>query len=133
MKASLSRAKRKRIERLQDEVDLVLDGDRRFFERHRDRNHRLRLAGQAEIEMLAEVHGPGEVRLPPGTRLYVVVRQIEEGARIRYFIPNDADLDTDIPEGQARWLFEHFAPAGSQAAKAEASVRNALAKRRMTP
>ena len=126
---SAARVSRRRIAQLQDKVDLILEADARFFDRHRDRNHRLRLAGQAEVEILQEIHAT-EFRIPPGERLYCVVRQIEPGTRMRNYVPNERELDTDIPEDQAAWLFDHLSPAGSQGARAEACIRQVLAKRR---
>ena len=125
---SASRTRQRRLERLQEEVDKVLEGDQLFFERHVGRRHRLRLAGQSEVRMLEEVHGAEHLRTVPGNRWYCSVRQIEPGARVRHFVQNEAGLDTDIPEDQARWLFDHLAPPESQAAKAEASIRRVLDK-----
>ena len=123
-----SRTKQRRLERLQEDVDRILEGDARYFERHVDRSHRLRLAGQAEIRILEEMHGADQLRAAPGNRWYCVIRQVEPGARIRVYLQNEADLDTDIPDWQAGWLFDHMSPPESQVARAEASVRRVLDK-----
>lgn len=122
-RVSASRADRRRLERLQEAIDLILEGDARFFARHSARNHRFRLAGRAEAEMLAHVHESGEVALPRGERWYCVVRQVAPGCQIRHFVPNVEGIDTDVPESYAEALFNHLAPAGSPAANAETVVR----------
>ncbi len=119
----LTRADRRRLERLQRAVDIIVESDRRFFARHHDRNHRLRLAARVEVEMLVHVHGPGEVDLPAGERFYVVVRQIVPGCQVRHFAPNVDSIDCDVPESYAAALFDHLAPKGSAAADAETIVR----------
>lgn len=119
----LTRADRRRLARLQEAVDIIVEGDRRFFARHHDRNHRLRLAGRAEVDMLRHVHGPGEVELPAGERYYCVVRQVAPGCQVRHFAPNVEGIDCDVPESYAAALFDHLAPKGSAAADAETIVR----------
>lgn len=60
---SAARVSRRRLKKLQDKVDLALEGDARFFERLCDRSHRLRVAGQTKVDILKEVHGAdGRVR-----------------------------------------------------------------------
>ncbi len=118
-----SHADRRRLARLQETVDIIVDGDRRFFARHHDRNHRLRLAARAEVDMLRHVHGAEDVELPAGERFYVVVRQIAPGCQVRHFAPNVDGIDCDVPESHAAALFDHLAPKGSAAADAETIVR----------
>ncbi len=120
---SASRADRRRLARLQETVDVIVEGDRRFFTRHHDRNHRLRLAARAEVDMLRHVHGPGEVELPAGERYYCVVRQVAPGCQVRHFAPNVEGIENDLPEEYGRALFDHLAPKGSAAADAETIVR----------
>ena len=131
-----SRAYQGHLARLQEAVDVIVEGDRRFFARHHDRNHRLRLAARAEVDMLRHVHGAEDVELPPGERFYVVVRQIAPGCQVRHFAPNVDGIDCDVPESYAAALFDHLAPKGSAAADAETIVRT-LSKnagvRRCTP
>ncbi len=127
MSAPLSRADRRRLARLQEAVDIIVEGDRRFFARHHDRNHRLRLAARVEVDMLRHVHGGEDVELPADERFYVVVRQVAPGCQVRHFAPNVDGIDCDVPESYAAALFDHLAPAGSPAADAETIVRT-LAK-----
>ena len=102
-----------RLDQLQADVDLIIDSDAAFFTRHKDRRHRLRIAGRAEVEMLRAVHGEAEVRLP----FYCLIRCFAPGSQVRHYVPNRAGIDTDISEACAAALFDHLAPAGSQAAE----------------
>ena len=111
---------------MSEAVERICDGDRAFFERHRDRSNRLRLAGAAEIETLAIVHGADTVRLPLGDRYYVVVRQVSPGNRIRIYRQNVDGIDCDVPESYAAALFDYIVPAGSQGARIEAALKKAF-------
>ena len=70
----LSRAQRRQMQKLADKVDRIAAADRLFFARRPDRQHRVRIAGQAEIEQ----HNIIDDCLPPpdGYRLYVAVRNV---------------------------------------------------------
>lgn len=121
-----ARTKIRRLAELGEAVERICDGDRAFFERHPERNNRLRVAGAAEIETLALVHGADTVRLPPGDRYYVVVRQVSPGNRIRIYRQNVEGIDCDVPESYAAALFDHIVPPGSQGANIEAAIRKAF-------
>jgi len=120
---SLTRADRRRLARLQEAVHIIVEGDRRFFARHHDRNHHLRIAARVEVDMLRHVHGGKDVELPADERFYVVVRQVAPGCQVRHFAPNVDGIDCDVPESYAAALFDHLAPKGSAAADAETIVR----------
>jgi hypothetical protein len=103
----VTRQQRRRVQRLSDQVDKLLDTDRRFFERLPWRSHRIRLASQAEIEARTVLTG-----LPPappaGASYYVGVRQVQPGFRIRIFFASTAGNDVDVSEEEARWVYERF-------------------------
>lgn len=130
--ASFSRAKRRRIADLQEEVNLVVETDRRFFERHPLRTHRLRLASRAEVAILGEVHGLVETRLPPGERWFCVIRQLdaETQTQTRLFTPNDEDCETDLSEQDCAWIFNRIAGRNSNVAQAERAIMSAVEERR---
>jgi hypothetical protein len=94
------------MQKLADKVDRITDSDRRFFERFPNRQHRVRPAGQAEIETL---NAAGD-NWPPGASLCTVVRNIAPGIRARAFAPILGPVDTDLGEDAARALFESIAP-----------------------
>jgi hypothetical protein len=102
---NLSRTQRRQMQKLVDSVDRVTQADRRFFERFRSRQHRVRLASQAEIEQNAIVEGEPQA-IPAGCRIFTVVRNIAPGVRLRLFTFGLEGADTDLPETTARAIFE---------------------------
>ena len=99
-----SRAALRRIAKLQDAVDRVTDGDRRFFERHRDRTYRVRLASVAEIETAGLVLDADTAPVPGG-RHVVLIRKLAGDVRLRIMAQSwradDLDLIGDDEAGRA--------------------------------
>lgn len=102
----LSRAQRRQMKKLAARVDKITDADRKFFERFPDRQHRLRVAGRAEIEQDALLAGKWPRRLPPELNHYVVVKNVAPGARLRITVVGDEGWDIDVSEQEARGRFE---------------------------
>lgn len=102
----------RRIERLAASCEPAIFADAKFFERFPYRRFRIRLASAAEVAFHSEFHG---LHVPPGKRLFVVVRQIEKGVRVRAFTFGD-ECNTEgvdeVGEDEARWLFFRLAEAG---------------------
>ena len=105
MSPALTRAQRRRMTALGAKVDLVTQGDRTFFLRRPERQHRVRISHPAEIEQLRIVSGE-PMKVPAGSRHFTVVRNIAPGLRWRLFVLNDADAETDLPEEVARTVWE---------------------------
>lgn len=101
----LSRAQRRQIKKLAARVDKITSADRKFFERFPHRQHRLRLAGRAEIEYEA-VMADESNELPPGCRRYAVVKNIADGSRLRAIVIGDEGWDVDCSEHEALERFE---------------------------
>lgn len=101
------------------EVDQVTEADRRYFERFPHRQHRLRLGSRTELEQLRIL---GRC-LAPEYRLYVSVKNIVPGVRMRRFFWCTEDLETEIGEARARHVFE--AAATEFTWRIEAAVRRA--------
>lgn len=94
-------------------VDTVMQGDIRFFKRHPERRHRLRLTSLAEIERRALEHP-----LPAGRRWYSVMRLLGPGRLFGIEIENRDGMDVDVPEAVAAWVFAKAtapAPVGAMA------------------
>ena len=104
--------------KLAERVDRITQTDRRFFERHPHRRHCVRPAGQAEYEQHALLGGK-PLAIPPGSRLFIAIRNISPGARLRVFFPAPEIRETDISEAAAREVFETVAPPQAWAAEAE--------------
>lgn len=98
----LSRADRRRLQRLTHENELTIAADARFFERRPDRSHRIRQASRAEVEIH---HLTGRPRMTT-LRWYVAVRQLAPGVRFRVFACGLPDLDCDQPEDVCREVYE---------------------------
>ncbi len=130
MKASLTRAQRRRFEALGEAVDRVTQGDAAFFERFPARSHRVRLASSAEIEQNAILAEPSGSSLAPGERWLVLVKQLDVGVRLRAFATGIGFDDFDFSEAEARDLYDEKVRPGSYMHRIEAQMRAALAKRR---
>jgi hypothetical protein len=79
----------------------VLETDRKFFERHKGRNHRIRLASEIEIELER-----GGVEAPPGYRWHSLLQQQRPGMRIRILFPIEEQFGVDRPEAECETLFK---------------------------
>ena len=102
-----SRTQRRQMQKLADKVNRITQADRMYFERFPHRQHRVRLAGQAEVEQHDIVDdGPP---LQDGYRLYVAVRNVAPGARLRQFLVAPEGRETDLSEATARVIFEKAA------------------------
>jgi hypothetical protein len=101
----LNRAKRRQLKKLADKVDRITQADRRFFERFPHRQHRIRLASQAEIEQQALLDGKPPF-VPPGYHLFAIIRNVSPGYRLRLFAPGPPSVDTDAPEDIVRGVWE---------------------------
>ena len=102
--------------KLAERVDRITQTDRRFFERYPHRRHRVRPADQAECEQHALLGGK-PLALPPGSRLFIAIRNISPGARV--FFPAPEIRETDTSEAAAREVFKAVAPPQAWAAEAE--------------
>jgi hypothetical protein len=101
----LTRNQQRQMGKLAEKVSRITNADRLFFERHPDRRHRVRLAGDVEIAEIETVRGlPMDVR--PGESIYALVRSVAPGERHRLLAPGPEGAETDLPESLARELFE---------------------------
>jgi hypothetical protein len=114
----LTRAQRRQMQRLADKVDLVTQADRRFFERFPNRQHRVRLASQAEIGQNEVLEG-GPVWLPEGLRVFTAVRNIAPGIRMRLFLRGLEGSETDLDEQTALAIYEATETPRSREIEAE--------------
>ena len=101
----LTRAQRRQMQKLADKVDRITQADRRFFERFPHREHRIRLASQAEIEQNTLLDGKPPW-IPQDFRLYTIVRNIAPGTRMRLFLPAPEGRETDVSETTARAVWD---------------------------
>ena len=101
----LNPAQRRSMRNLVDRVGRVTQADRLFFERFPRRQHRVRIASQAEIEQDLALTG-SEIVMPPGKRLFMAVKNITPGVRLRLLVVGPRDADTDLNEEQARLVYE---------------------------
>jgi hypothetical protein len=104
----VSRSPRRQRRKLADQVDRITQGDRRFFERFPHRQHRVRLASAAELQQHEQLEG-APLGIPPGYRVFVVIRNVFPGARMRLFLPAPEGRNTDVSEATARAIFETVA------------------------
>jgi hypothetical protein len=126
----MSRARSRRIGVLQDPSEgRDMELDRRFYERHPYRRHRIRRATRTEITAMASVHGIEATALLPGDRWFVVTRLVAPGAWVKVFIINKADSDTDVAEDFAASLFDLLSKRDAGTQHLEDTVRMLAAAR----
>jgi|ERR1700687_1154527 len=101
----LNRTQRRQMQKLADSVDRVTQADRRYFERFPHRQHRVRIASQAEIGQ-QEILEDKPLFMPPGCRVFTVVRYIAPGVRLRLFTYVLEGSETDLSEATALAIFE---------------------------
>jgi hypothetical protein len=123
---NLTPKQQREMQGLADNVDLVTQADRKFFERRPDRQHRVRLASQAEIGQQELLQGE-PIETLPGCRIFTIVRNIAPGARLRLFTYGLEGAETDLSETIARAIFE--ACATPQIRRIEADIRATLEAR----
>jgi hypothetical protein len=116
----LSRAQRRERKKLAARVEKITNADRNFFERFPQRQHRVRLAGRAEVEQDALLAGESPRRVPPDLSHYAIVKNVAPGLRLRLILIGDEGLDIDVSEQEARERFE--AARTSQVSEAEQAL-----------
>jgi hypothetical protein len=97
---------------LEQRVDEITQEDRRFFESHPDRRHRVRPTEPEEIRVAALVLNTCIEPLPPGTRRFTLVRKLFDHERLRTFaVFPEYLIDEEISESAARELFDQMLAA----------------------
>jgi hypothetical protein len=93
-------AGQRRQRKIADRVEQMTQADRRFFERFPTRQHRVRLASQAEIDerRILEELPP----IPDGLRFFIAVRQIAPCIRMRALVVAPEDNETDMVSHRTR-------------------------------
>ena len=99
----LNRAQQRQMHRLANQI--FRTGDRKFFESFPHRQHRVRVASQAEIQQLEILDGEPLI-IPPDCQLLAITRSVAPDVRERAYIfaPESARIDMD--EITSRILFE---------------------------
>ncbi len=109
-------------------LDRLGEADEKFFARHPHRQHRIRLAGRAEVKAVRKGYGPKSVRIDPGEALFAVVRYAFKGGMLKAFTVNDARADTDVAEDLAAALYRRLTRGGPEMAIMEATMRRIAAE-----
>ena len=115
----LTRALRRRMQKLADRLDLIEAADRKYFERFPQRRHRVRVAGRVELEEEELVRG--RIRsVPAGFQFYTAVRNVRPGFRLRIVFLEPADLDPELfSEAKARAIYAFHETEEHRAAEAQ--------------
>ncbi len=124
---NLTPQQQRQMQKLAEHVDEITQGDRRYFEQHPDRKHRVRQTGLAEIAQREILQGIQFVP-PPGRRAYTIVRNVSEGVRMRIFIFGPEYAETGVDEDMAEALFDTY--ASPQEWELEAALRKFAEGRR---
>lgn len=124
MNAPLSRLQRRRLVRLADKIDRLIEADRRFFKRRSDRTCRVRRAHVAEIEAESIVQG-APITARAGNALFTVTRQAAPGVRLRALVQGPAGADPDcFGDEECRRIF--VAATGTTADGIERAIVDTL-------
>jgi hypothetical protein len=108
-----------------DAVDRELDSDRTFFRRHPERSYRVRPAFTAELSATLAVAGhPPFTQMPSGHHACVAVKQVASGIRLRVSATLSAPIAGEVPEDNARWLYETLAAAWPKIQEVEKALRS---------
>jgi hypothetical protein len=92
------------MRKIANRVEQMTQADRLFFERFPTRQHRVRLASQAEIEERRILENLPPV--PNGLRFFIAVRQVAPCIRMRALLVAPEDNETNMPESRCRAIFQ---------------------------
>ncbi|WP_156467774.1 hypothetical protein [Methylobacterium sp. Leaf91] len=96
----------------------MIEGDRRYFARRRDRSYRVRHMAAIEMQVSRDA-GQTFEPLFPGARWFTAVRQVAPGYRIRAVYQAFANADVDLSEATSCRLYvEACGPDGRRLAEA---------------
>ncbi|MFE1601599.1 hypothetical protein [Methylobacterium sp. ID0610] len=87
------------------EIGVLIEADRRFFERFPERSHRIRHMAPVEVQFFCE-HVDALPPLLDGMRWFVAVKQITPGSRDRIPFQGPTNAEVDMTETQARGLYD---------------------------
>ncbi|MEE7450007.1 hypothetical protein MRF4_20570 [Methylobacterium radiotolerans] len=133
MTLQLNRQQRREMKRLTEEADSAVEGDRRFFDRHRGRTYRLRLASQAERQQVELIQG-GSLNLTPDQAAFVVMKQLAPGVRLKATsIGPRESIGEDLTDAEAGSVFEGYADIHPEMRQREAMMRAAYVRLGGTP
>jgi hypothetical protein len=122
-----NRASVRALKRLMLKNERVLEADSRFFHRHRDRTHRLRLASTHEVQMHAAAGGTRH-SLETDERLFCIVKNAGH-FRLRAFFPGPASkagCTDDLSDEQAAWIYSLVEAARPQVSEIERQMADAF-------
>jgi len=104
---SITPAQRRKLSKIVDQVKPMTEADSLFFRRHLQRQHRVRLASQAEIEEQRILDNLPQI--PDDWRVFIAVKQIAPGVRVRAILGAPEGAETDLPESLAAQIFRKAA------------------------
>ena len=108
------------------ELFAILRADLRYFERHPQRRHRLRLAGTCEIEEARHKVGLAVPPVDAGVRVYCGIHRLSPG-RVHRAIGFAIDVgEVDFDEKAAARAYARLAPQDVSAHPAEADLWHAV-------
>ncbi len=128
MTLQLNRQQRRKMKRLTEEADSAVEGDRRFFDRHRGRTYRLCLASRAERQQIELIQG-GRLNPTTGQAVFVVMKQLAPGVRLKatVFGPLES-VGEDLTDAEAGAVFEGYADIHPEMRQREAMMRAAYVR-----
>jgi hypothetical protein len=94
--------------RLQPRTDRITRADNMFFARKPERKHRLRISCPSEIDQCTLMNGE-PLRMPPGIRLFTVMRVITDEFRMQLFALFPDHFETDLSEEECARIYAAWA------------------------
>lgn len=115
--------------RMSAEVEQMRVSDRLFFERFPWRQHRMRRLSRGEITQLEEAAGARLVVTDPDDVLFVIVKSIAPGVRLRMHLPGPGtETGDDATEAQIAALWERRASRNPAIIQQEMQIRDAMCR-----
>ena len=95
--------------RMETRTDRVSRADNMFFARRPERRHRIRISYPAEIDQCTLMMNGKPLRLPPGFRLFTIIRVITDEFKMRLFGLFSDHFDTDLSEAECARIYAAWA------------------------
>lgn len=127
MSTSISRQKRRIMARYAEAADHAVEADRRFFQRHPERNYLIRVLSRAERAQIEALKGSTLNLTSDAPVAFSAIKQLAPGVRLRFvaFGPVEA-VGENLSEVEARAVWEGLADVHPTVREREVMLKQAM-------
>lgn len=126
MTINLTRQQRRQMQRLAEDADRAVEGDRRFFDRHPARTYRVRLMSGAERQQVEIIQG-ATITPAPDQAVFVAMKKLADGVRMKATVIGPrVSIGDELTDEEAGAVYEGFADRHSWVRDREAAMRAAV-------